>query len=241
MIRESSTARGPPGSASMPHELRAEGVRVIADPPGMPGYRGIYLLRLGDGCTIGAPPDIADHVRERAAGTDADNGVHAGRGPDARRGRRHPGARPSRHAYLDADAFVAPAPCDARRLGPHDVAVIDAFRDGVDDAEWGEGGFAHDRPYADVLWGAFADGDLVAMGNMTDFDGQPADVGLVTRPDVRGRGYGARLAGSMVTSALRTIPVIRYRTLEANAPSPPCGRKLGFVPDGGNMAVRLRT
>jgi RimJ/RimL family protein N-acetyltransferase len=220
-------------------DLRAEGVRVIADPPGMPGYRGIYLLRLGEGCTIGTPPDLTDHVRERVAGASADEiytreAARALVGPDATLV-----LGPSRHAYLDAATFVPTRPCDARRLCPDDGPEITAFRGSIDDAEWNESGFGSEDP--DVMWGAFADARLSAMGNMTDFAGRPADVGLVTHPSARGRGLGASLAGAMIADALPAIPVIRYRALETNTPSLRVAEKLGFVPDGGNIAVRLRS
>jgi RimJ/RimL family protein N-acetyltransferase len=220
-------------------ELRAPGVRVVVGAPGLEGYRGLYLLRLGDGCTVGAPADAADRVRERVAGAAADaiytrDAAQMLAGHDATLV-----LGPSRHAYLDAGTFVPPSPTDARRLGPDDAASVAEFRSDIDDAEWNESGFGSEDP--DVMWGAFEGGPLSAMGNMTDFAGAPADVGLVTHPSARGRGLGTRLAGAMIADALPSIPVVRYRALETNVASIRVADRLGFVPDGGNIAVRLRT
>lgn len=221
--------------------LRAPGVRVVADPPGLHGYHGVYLLRLGEGCAIGAPRDVTEDIRRRADGCEPDD-VFTPSAAQALVGERAALVLgPSVHAYLDAAMFVPQATCDARVLTADDGDAVEQLRASVDDAEWGEGGFARDMPSADVVWGAFEDGALIAAGNMTDFDGRPADVGVVTRPDVRGRGIGARLVSIMVADALRTSPVIRYRALATNTASLRVAHKLGFAPDGANIAVRLRT
>ena len=220
-------------------DLRRAGVRVVSDAPGLPGYRGVFLLRLDDGCTIGAPGDVAGRVRSRADAADVDtvftrDGARALVAEDAALV-----LGPSIHAYVDPRGVVEQPPCDARPLGPSDDDVLARLHAAVDDDEWGEGGFARQAPYAEVVWGAFEDGDLVAAGNLTDFDGRPADVGIVTRPDSRGRGLASRLVSMMVADALRTVPVVRYRALESNAASRRVAAKLGFVPDGANIAVRL--
>jgi hypothetical protein len=219
-------------------ELRAPGVRVVTGAPALRGYRGLYLLRLGDGCTIGAPDDIAAEVRERVTGLDVHE-VYTRAGAERLAGDAAALVLgPSAHAYLDADSFVPPPPCDARRLGPRDVDIVASFRAELDPEEWHEGGFVDELD--GVVWGAFEDGRLVAMGNMTDFDGAPADVGIVTPPSARGRGVGTALCGAMIADALRVTPVIRYRALETNVASMRIAAKLGSVGDGGNIAVRLR-
>jgi predicted GNAT family acetyltransferase len=73
---------------------------------------------------------------------------------------------------------------------------------------------------------------------MTDFDGAPADVGPVTRPDARGKGLATAVAASMCAAAAPDIPLLRYRALATNT-SLRVARRLGFVGHGGNIAVRL--
>jgi RimJ/RimL family protein N-acetyltransferase len=220
--------------------LREPGTRVVADAPWLAGYRGIYVLRIGNACIVAPPPDFTERVREQI-GLRGPDEVYT---PDAVRDLAADDATlvlgPSVHSYLDARTFVAQDECDARPLSSGDRPAVDAFRADLPDAEWSEGGFGSAFPYSDVVWGCFEDGRLVAMGNMTDFAGKPADVGLVTHPEVRGRGHGTRLAGAMTAAMLPSSPVIRYRALESNAPSRRVARKLGFADHGSNIAVRLR-
>lgn len=213
------------------------GVHVIEHVGWLAEYRGIFLLRINDACIISAPPDVADRVRDRCAGRAPAEVYTRGSAEELVAEDAALVLGPSVHSYLDASTFRAPGACDARPLADADQAIVDAFRSDVPDEEWSEGGFV---PYPDVVWGAFEDGALVAMGNMTEFAGQPADVGIVTHTAARGRGYATRLAGAMTAAALPTSPVIRYRALETNVPSRRVARKLGFVTHGSNIAVRLR-
>ncbi len=224
--------------AMEPAVLRAPGVRVVADAPGLGGYQGLWLLRLGEGCTIGAPEHLADEVRDRVRPRTADDVFT----PETARelAGEHAGLvfGPSIHAYLDSSTLVRPGPCDARRLGDEAERVLEPLRSAMDPDEWAEGGFDHDGE----LWAAFEEGRIVAAGNMTDFFGSECDdVGLATHPDHRGRGLGTRLAGAMIEAVLPSRPVVRYRALATNLASRAVCRKLGFADDGANIAVRPRS
>jgi predicted GNAT family acetyltransferase len=74
---------------------------------------------------------------------------------------------------------------------------------------------------------------------MTPYRGLPADVGLVTHPEARGRGFARRLAAMMVSDALPHVEIVRYRALLTNAASLRIAESLGFVPRGQNFVVRL--
>lgn len=199
----------------------------------------MYLLRLGDGLTFGAPPDHADRLSTAARDARPDELYSADAARDLVGDDAGIVLGPSQHTYVDAATFSPPGPCDARRLGPRDADAFARFRSEIADDEWHEGGFAEDM--GNVTWGAFEGGRLVAMGNMTDFGGAPADVGVVTHPSARGRGIGTRLVGTMVAEALASVPVVRYRALVGNTASLAIADRLGFVADGSNIAVRLRT
>jgi GNAT superfamily N-acetyltransferase len=224
---------------SDPADLRTTGVRAVGDAPGLGGYQGLFLLRLGDGLTIGAPANRADDVRARAAGRTADELFSR----DAARELAGPDAGlvlgPSVHAYVDGSMFVPQEPCDARPLGPDADTILEPLREAVTAEEWAEGGFG--PPLEGQLWAAFEDGRVVAAANLTEnFGHVPGDVGVVTHPDHRGRGVATRLVGAMVADALLTLsPVVRYRALATNLASRAVCRKLGFVDDGANIAVRL--
>ena len=192
-------------------QLRTPGTHVVRDAPALPGYAGIYVLRLG------AALVVAGRVDDPAPMTRA--------------------LGPSQHAYLHRDDFVPPPTIVARPVTAADD--VDRFRAAVPDEEWHEGGFG-DGDLPAVTWVAL-DGDrIVAMGNMTDFAGRPADVGLVVHPRDRGTGVGTALAADMVAACFADgVEVARYRALTSNVASLRVAAKLGFTPYGENVAIRF--
>jgi RimJ/RimL family protein N-acetyltransferase len=141
---------------------------------------------------------------------------------------------PSQHAYLHRDDHVAAPGATTQPVDPSELASL---RGAVQRAEWSEGGFGHDD---DVTFGAYHGNVLVAAGNLTDFAGRPADVGLVTHPDHRGKGHGLALARDMTTWAFaHGAEVVRYRALTTNMPSLAIARRAGFTPYGSNVAIRM--
>jgi RimJ/RimL family protein N-acetyltransferase len=218
-------------------DLGDDGVRVLVDPPGLTGYAGHLVFELGGTCVVTTTSAREALVRDAVAGRSpadtfdpsffatlvTDDWVVLG---------------PSQHHYADRATF-RPARLRGdrapRRIDASDAAAVERLRRAVGEADWGEGGFGHD---ADVLWGIGQDGELVAMGNMTDFGGHPGDVGVATHPEHRGRGHAAAIASAMTDAALGAMVVVRYRALTTNAPSLRVASKLGFVPYGANYAVR---
>jgi RimJ/RimL family protein N-acetyltransferase len=211
-----------------PDELHAEPVRVVLDAPGFANASPVFVLDLGGTRLIAARSHLADAAHAIAAGravqdvADDIGGTVFG---------------PSWHGYLHRDDHE-PAPPTTRALTEDDIPALDALRAAVPDDEWAEGGFA--APHRDdVLWGSFdATGALVAAGNLTDFGGAPADVGLVTHPSARGRGHAARLTADMCTWAFAHTDVVRYRALTTNAPSLAVARRAGFAGYGENVVIR---
>jgi GNAT superfamily N-acetyltransferase len=221
-----------------PSDLSVPGPRVVTDAPGLTGYRGIFLLRIRDACIIGPPRELVPRVTEMTTGVAPDDLFTRSKATELAGQQAGLVLGPSWHGYLDAGMFVEPDTSGARRLGDADTDAIEAMRGAVDPAEWAEGGM--DLPLPDVVWGVFDEQRLVAIGKMTDFAGRPANVGIVTRPDARGRGLATRLVGAMVADALATTDVVRYRALETNTGSLRVAARLGFVGYGANIAVRLR-
>ncbi len=77
---------------------------------------------------------------------------------------------------------------------------------------------------------------MVAAGNMTDYRAMPADVGVVTHPGFRGRGWARRLVSHMTAEQLPTVGVVRYRALQTNLPSLAVASSLGFIGRGEDLA-----
>ena len=75
---------------------------------------------------------------------------------------------------------------------------------------------------------------------MTEWRGLPSDVGVLTEPSQRGRGFASRLVGTMVADALLVAGVVRYRALASNGASLAVAERLGFEPYGQNLRARRR-
>jgi hypothetical protein len=206
--------------------VHGESVRVVTHAPMFAGYVGIYVLRLGPTVLISAPPSHEAHANEIAGGRDVhDVASSLGWGV----------LGPSQHAYLHRGDHAAPAVPTTRPVSVEDLEPLRAV---VPPEEWSEGGFGHD---VDVVWGSFDGDDIVAAGNLTDFAGVPADIGLVTHPDHRCRGHGLRLTQDMCTEAFAQTDVVRYRALTTNNASLAVARRAGFEAYGENVALRNLT
>ena len=136
---------------------------------------------------------------------------------------------PSVHSYLDDD------PGEDDSVPQLDRTFLGHLRASVDDEEWVESGFA-DEP--SIVFGCFAGGELVAAANLTEFAGRPRDVGLLVRPDHRGRGLGHRVAGAAASYAVRHHGLARWRSTAGNAASRAIARELGFEDYATQLAVR---
>lgn len=190
-------------------DLHQPGFRLLTDAPAYRGHERIHVIRIGETVLVSAPEDAWPF------------GVALG---------------PSQHAYLHRDDFAGSAAGIARRVTEADAAAVDAFRRDLGDDDFAEGGFG--EPLPDVSWAVFDGGRIVAMGNMTDFAGAPADVGLATLPSARGTGLATRLALDMLAGAFTTVEVARYRAVKSNRASLAIAARLGFTPYGENVVIR---
>ncbi len=92
-----------------------------------------------------------------------------------------------------------------------------------------------------MVFGCFAsDGALVAASNLTGWRTGTDQVGVVTDPEQRGRGYGAGVASAATTAALEDTDIVAWRARGTNIASIRIAVRLGFEHYGGNVAVRLR-
>jgi GNAT superfamily N-acetyltransferase len=192
------------------------------------GYAHVYLARIGDAVFVYGPPDhpLPD-LSARAVDevfTPSFAASLAGDRLDVLLG-------PSQHAFASAPSL--PADPRVRQVTYDELASLEAE---CPHEEWHEGGFGHEASDDDRYY--LVDGR--AAGNLTPFDGTPADIGLVTHPSHRGQGLARAIGATMLIDALTWTDLVRYRALTTNAPSLAVAAALGFVPCGQNMAVRLQ-
>ena len=102
--------------------------------------------------------------------------------------------------------------------------------------EWTSAGFA-DQPA--VLYGMFDGERLMAAANLTAGPDAATDVGIVVRPDARGKGYGVAIAAAATREAIATHGIARFRVLATSQPTLAIASKLGFEPYGRNLTAYL--
>lgn len=216
------------GALGLPaDELHQSEVKVVAAGN---GDDGVVLLRLGPACVVVVEQEHVDGTSAAVASLDPDAVFNrttalALAGADAE---VH---GPSWHGYVDRLSFSGLDAQDVERLDPADRRLV-ALRNECGVAQWREAGFpmepSTDDPARCAFYGLSVDGVLVAAGNLTDWRGSPADVGLLTHPDHRRRGLATQVAGTMVADWLPEAGLIRYRALTTNVPSLTIARRIGF-------------
>lgn len=220
--------------------LRAGGVRVVSADL---GTNDAMSFLLEGACIVVVPASKLRSARELLAGVDIEAAFTAEMlaqlvGPDARVD------GPSVHSYLDLHSFRKVEECTGVEVSGDDSGLLD-FLDHSDLADWNESGFPRDPRSADSATTRFwvlrdDDGAAVAAGNLTEWRGLPADVGILTAPAQRGHGHARRLVNAMMAEALPAIGIARYRALASNTASLAVARHLGFEEYGQNFRARRR-
>ena len=145
----------------------------------------------------------------------------------------HQGLRvigPGIHHYLDHDPGPSPAVVE--------IPVVETglLRSTVTDDEWQEAGLDDDD--ITVAFGAYVDGELVAVSTLADFAGEPRHIGVLVSPDARGRGLVDEVGRSAASYAIRNHRLARWRARPDNRGSSGAARRLGFDPWCTQLAIR---
>lgn len=218
-----------------PDELHTPGVRVLAHRPERAYWRGVYALVLGDAASIFAPNDLVATL----SATFADRGAEHALQPDVWHEALGAAAGsvlgPAVHHYVD-DGTRLTALAAGRRLNPGDTLSLNALRATVDAGEWEESGFAE---HTATIFGLFDSDRLVAAANLSPGPAEASDIGVITRPDERGKGHGTHIAALAAQQAVGMYGVARYRALAFNTASLAIARKLGCWEYGRNVAIQL--
>jgi GNAT superfamily N-acetyltransferase len=221
-----------------PSLLHEPGAHLVAGSEALRDRERVFVARVGAGTVVYCPDRLWDRARRVLAETDPRNAFIAGFCARFAGVTEAEVLGPSWHGFVDRARFVSSSAREGRRLDRDDPMLSD-LRIACGEDAWAEGGFVHDPTTVDVLYGIEEERRLVAAGNMTPYRGVPADVGLLTHPNARGRGFATRLAAKMVGDALSEVEIVRYRSLLTNAASLRIAEALGFEERGQNFVVRL--
>lgn len=209
---------------------------MVAGGRALAGYRGVYMVRLGNTVLVYVPASHEAGAKSALAAASPDDAFTASTCRLIAQGEGEVVLGPSWHGFADEAHFRPVEDADGERIAVDDPQ-LDELRGVCGYEEWAEAGFGHAGGY---LYGLGESGRLVAAGNMTDYRGRPADVGVLTHPAMRGRGLARRLVSYMVATHLPAAGIVRYRALTTNHASLAVARSLGFMGRGHNLALRFR-
>jgi RimJ/RimL family protein N-acetyltransferase len=223
---------------STPGKVWRPGVVVTAHTAALSGYEGLFLFRRGGACRASVPPPLVDMLSQRLEGLNLDTAFDRGTLEEVLGDRVERIIGPNWYGYVDQVRFRSRAEAACRRMAETDRSALARLRAACGEEDWAEGAFDREPP---VLFGCFAsDGELVAASNLTGWRTGTDQVGVVTRPERRGRGYGAAVASAATTAALEDTAVVAWRARGTNLASIRIALRLGFEHYGENLAVRLR-
>lgn len=220
--------------------LRGGGVHVVAAPL---GANDAMSFLLNETCIVVVPADELGSAQDALAGLDA----RAAFTEDTLRMLVCDDARvdgPSWHSYADEQSFLGAPDRAVVQVDGGDSSLLNFLVDN-DVADWAESGFPRDPASADPettqFWILREHGRVAAAGNLTEWRGVPADVGVLTSPAERAKGLAIRVVATMTAAALPVVGIVRYRALASNVGSLAVARRVGFEPYGQNYRCRRAT
>jgi GNAT superfamily N-acetyltransferase len=217
-------------------QLAQPSTSVVPNGPDLASFRGATVMLRPPACVLAVPADWYDPVA-RSIGHRPPVEVF-----DPHLLRQLFGAAvdqvigPAWLGYADA-SDLRPAPTmGTRLLTDQDLPELQRLAAACGPVAWEHSGIDPARP---PVFGCFAGEVLAAAGMLERWGDRLLQVGIVTHPGYRGRGYGKAVVSAMTAHGLAAGGVVQYRTLQANFPSVGIARALGFRRFAHTLAVRL--
>jgi GNAT superfamily N-acetyltransferase len=217
-------------------EWASQGVSVRAH-VGLVGYRGLWCFRRRDRVVVSVPGGWAVPLAPKLDRCEPDAlfdeaFLVALLGSDFERL-----IGPAFQGCLDVGGF-RPAPAvNVRFVGPGDSAPVNRFRAECGADLWESGGLDEVKHHMAAY---FDRKRIAAMAGYRPWNELAGDPCVLTRPEVRGRGYGTAVVSAVVAAALEAGKLLLYQTLEANRGAVQIARKLGYDQYARHVAVRLK-
>lgn len=218
-------------------DLHRRGIMLLRNAGDFAQYRGAYLLRWGEACVFTVPDTFYAATKAAVAGRTIDD-VFSGSFLAA-----HFGASaqriigPTFRSCCDGGDFRPVETRGTRLLTREDDPALLRLRDAVGEEAWGHSSIDVERP---PNFGCFVDGELVAAGMLLAASTRLRNVGILTHPAHRRRGYGRAAVSFMTAHALAEGGIGHYQTLMANTGSRVIALSLGYAQYATAYAVRLK-
>jgi GNAT superfamily N-acetyltransferase len=142
---------------------------------------------------------------------------------------------PTYLGYLDALDSDRQDP-NVRLLSRNDMGALNDLRESVTAQDLEYSGLDPDQLI--VIAGYFIDGILVSAAGYKVWGGQIAHIGVLTRGDARGAGYGRACVRGIAAHAIEQGLIAQYQALYENTRSLAIARSLGFEDYAARIYVR---
>jgi RimJ/RimL family protein N-acetyltransferase len=199
-------------------ELWPEGV-TVSTRSGLDDFDGIAVWRRDASAHVLLPgwadAKLADQLRVRDPAELLAPGFWRGLGPVAGRKARGPVV----HSYTDEEVS---APRSVEEIDPASIAD---WEDAVSPKKWRASGFAGNVRHAFAIRSGDA---IAAASNLTKFMGGSSNVGVLTHPAYRGRGFATRVTRAATAYAVEHEGIARFRYDADHARSRSVARALTF-------------
>jgi hypothetical protein len=196
---------------------------LIAERRAADGSQYVRLFRRRQHLQVTCSPALATAVRDVVRDREPHHVFTASFWQQALAGRVERVVGPAYLGYRDT-LEEEPSDPDARLLLPEDSAAVDEFRRGVAAQDWEHSGLEVGQPMS----GCFVSGALVAAAGYEVWGERLAHIGVVTRADVRGAGYGRACVRAIGRQAIAEGLIAQYQTLHANRAAMAVARRLRF-------------
>ncbi|MFO0931113.1 MAG: N-acetyltransferase [Planctomycetota bacterium] len=120
-----------------------------------------------------------------------------------------------------------------------DLPAVTRLRTACGDEAWAHGG--SEVGVVPTFGVRSEHGEIRALAGYRVWGGEIAHLSIVTAPDARGHGFATAAIACAARHAIAAGLLPQYRTLTSNAPSMAIARRLGFLPYGSSVSVRLRS
>jgi GNAT superfamily N-acetyltransferase len=216
-------------------QLQSPGVTVVAHAH-LADYPGIWFFERRASVVVSAPSEWVERLRGHA-----DRLVQEPL-PSSTLLREMLGGEPARvigpayQGYLSPGAFRPVRDPNVRRLGSQDEPALLDLRSVCSVEEWEHSALSMMN---EPVFGYFLGGELVAAAGSDHWTREAVNPGVLSRPDQRGRGFGAAVVSALVEAAMASGKLPLYQTLTANAASVGLCERLGYRHYGTHLAVRL--
>jgi GNAT superfamily N-acetyltransferase len=202
------------------------------------GYSGVIAFRHAGACVVSAPQERVAPLRAALAGLGADEIFNEGRLRAALGASVERVIGPAWIGGLAASDFRPAHGTSTRPLETAtDWQAFDTFLERCPPIDVELSSLEAGRA---PTVATFEGPRIAAAASFELREGILAHIGILTDPELRGRGYGRQAISLIAELALAAGYGLQYQTLRANRPSVAAARALGFADFAETLALRLR-